>query len=621
MRLKIVYTLIAIGLFAAIPVLFSSFSERMTTADRVRTLARETGKSLTDLKEAAYAFRLGQKDADQLQKALTTARNSYKKIEFLVNHFYPEYAESHLNGAPLMHIKRDGQRSNVLTPEGLQFLNELIFSESPELEKVEISTVAQSLETHFAQLTRDLVNRSISDRETITAMRRQLITVFALGVTGFDTPGSAAGLSESQETLEALQAFAKNCGNANNPIVQLIDRHFAEAIAYLSENNDFETFDRLEFLMAYINPLYAALGELGKEISANSETEKLYGAWNPNTDNLFDTDFLDPYFYTELTREEDSEELRALGKRLFNDPALSEAGTMSCVTCHDPRKAFTDGRKKSDSNVQDTKVERNAPTLLNAVYADRYFYDLRAFTLEQQTEHVVFNSLEFNTNYESIAARILENTTYEAPMKTIFDKKLSPRDKLTKALTSYVLSLQSFNSPFDQFVRGETADLAPDVREGFNLFMGKASCGTCHFAPTFSGLVPPYFQKSESEILGVLNSPNETPPTLDSDNGRNSNGIKNEEAWIYNKSFKTVTVRNVALTAPYFHNGAYKSLEEVMDFYNEGGGAGRGLEVVNQTLSEDALDLSDAEIQSIITFMRALTDNGAGQSSMAEAKK
>ncbi len=621
MRLKIVYTLVAIGLFAAIPVLFASFTETMTNADRVRTLTHETGKSLTDLKEAAYAFRLGQKDADQLQKALTTARNSYKKIEFLVNHFYPEYAESHLNGAPLMHIKRDGQRSSVLTPEGLQFLDELIFSESPELEKVEISTVAQSLETHFAQLMRDLVNRSISDREIITAMRRQLITVFALGVTGFDTPGSAAGLSESQETLEALQAFAKNCGNANNPILQLIDRHFAEAIAYLFENNDFETFDRLEFLVAYINPLYSALGELGKEISDNSETEKLYGAWNPDTDNLFDTDFLDPYFYSELTREEDSEELRALGKRLFNDPALSEAGTMSCITCHDPGKAFTDGRKKSDSNVQYTKVERNAPTLLNAVYADRYFYDLRAFTLEQQTEHVVFNSLEFNTNYEAIAARILENTTYEAPMATLFDKKLSPRDKLTKALTSYVLSLQSFNSPFDQFVRGETADLPPDVREGFNLFMGKASCGTCHFAPTFSGLVPPYFQKSESEILGVLNSPNETPPTLDSDNGRNSNGIKNEEAWIYNKSFKTVTVRNVALTAPYFHNGAYKSLEEVMDFYNEGGGAGRGLEVVNQTLSEDALDLSDAEIQSIITFMRALTDNGAGQSSMAEAKK
>jgi len=174
-----------------------------------------------------------------------------------------------------------------------------------------------------------------------------------------------------------------------------------------------------------------------------------------------------------------------------------------------------------------------------------------------------------------------------------------------------VLSLQSFNSPFDEYVRGEKSDISAEVREGFNLFMGKAACGTCHFAPTFAGLVPPSFIHSESEILGVLKNPH--ADSLDADMGRNANGISNESAWIYDRSFKTTTVRNVELTAPYFHNGAYSSLNEVLDFYNEGGGEGKGLTVSNQTLSPDPLDLTDDEMNAIIAFMKSLTDNSAAE--------
>jgi cytochrome c peroxidase len=138
--------------------------------------------------------------------------------------------------------------------------------------------------------------------------------------------------------------------------------------------------------------------------------------------------------------------------------------------------------------------------------------------------------------------------------------------------------------------------------------MGKAACGTCHFAPTFGGLVPPLYHENESEVLGVFEKPGLKIP--DGDPGRAANGVVSEDADIYQHSFKTVSVRNVALTAPYFHHGGYKTLEEVLDFYNLGGAQGVGLadEVPHQTLPAARLNLSRGEISDIIAFLQSLSD-------------
>ena len=153
--------------------------------------------------------------------------------------------------------------------------------------------------------------------------------------------------------------------------------------------------------------------------------------------------------------------------------------------------------------------------------------------------------------------------------------------------------------------------LTAEVKKGFNLFMGKANCGTCHFAPNFSGLVPPLFDESESEVLGVRI--NADSLILDDDLGRYASGIPSYEAEFYKHSFKTLSVRNVKFSAPYFHNGGFTSLREVMDFYNNGGGAGRGLDVPYQTLSADSLNLNEDEINAIISFMEALSDTSNTQ--------
>src|SRR5690606_8489803 len=180
---------------------------------------------------------------------------------------------------------------------------------------------------------------------------------------------------------------------AKSKVIQL----FEEAIAYLNNPVSFEDFDRLTFLKSYVDPLYKKLGKL--EGTVNPDYLKYTSGWNPESTSIFAADFLNPYYFTELKREDDSKELRELGKTLFYDPVVSNEGKLSCASCHNPDKGFTDGVPKSLSNIQGKTVLRNAPTLLNAVYADRYFYDLRAFSLEQQAEHVIFNHDEFNTAY------------------------------------------------------------------------------------------------------------------------------------------------------------------------------------------------------------------------------
>ncbi|WP_417355539.1 cytochrome-c peroxidase [Flavobacterium sp.] len=561
--------------------------------------------SLEKLDKTTNDFRYGKTSLDSVQLALKNTRLSYKKVEFFLAFYYAEYIKSHINGAPLMHIEKEGTMPKVVSPEGLQVLDELVFSDEAEAERNQIASLSKTIKMKYAVLYSSITGQEFNNQYNVTAMRQQLIRDFSMGVTGFDTPGSLNGLEEVQSSFQGMLTFFKDNYNgdaiAKSKVIQL----FEEAIAYLNNPVSFEDFDRLTFLKSYVDPLYKKLGKL--EGTVNPDYLKYTSGWNPESTSIFAADFLNPYYFTELKREDDSKELRELGKTLFYDPVVSNEGKLSCASCHNPDKGFTDGVPKSLSNIQGKTVLRNAPTLLNAVYADRYFYDLRAFSLEQQAEHVIFNHDEFNTAYSDILNKLTADKAYADKFKTVFGKNAVTRENFSKALVSYVMSLQSFSSPFDKYIRGEQADIPAEVKRGFNLFAGKANCATCHFMPTFSGLVPPFYNENESEILGVLDDPKKTS-RLDMDMGRNDNKIQSEQAWIYERSFKTTTVRNIEVTGPYFHNGAYSTLEEVIDFYDNGGGEGVGLGVSNQTLSPDALNLTDEEKSDLIAFLKSLTD-------------
>ncbi|RZJ66752.1 MAG: cytochrome-c peroxidase [Flavobacterium sp.] len=586
---------------------FSSDADYSPVNTFLSTSNSDLMESVKKLDEAAHAFHKNPASGEDVKKAIAQTRLDYKKVEFYLAFYYPEFTTGYLNGAPLLQPEAEGNVMNIKEPEGLQVLDEMAGMDDAELkaERSKLVVLTQKLVVSYGMLFNGLQKRNYAQFAEIDAMRLQLIRIFSLGVSGFDTPGTLNGIAESAVSLEGMRTFFKL--QSGQSFYADIDSRFEAAIDYLNANPDFNSFDRLAFFKQHIDPLYKALGKTGLARNPDVDLEK-FSSWNPRSESIFDADFLNPYFFTELTKIENNAALETLGKKLFYDKNLSSDGKMNCASCHNPQLAFTDGKPKSESNVSGKTVLRNSPTLLNSVYADRYFYDLRAFGLEQQAEHVLFNKEEFNTHYQNILDKLNSDVSYSELSKKALKKNKTDRDVVIKALSSYVLSLQSHNSAFDRFARGETSQIPDDVYKGFNLFMGKANCATCHFVPTFSGLVPPLYNENESEVLGLQQHPK--TKLADTDLGRINNKTAVEKnAWIFNQSFKTVTVRNSGLTAPYFHNGAYSTLEEVMDFYNKGGGLGLGLPVSNQTLSGDALDLSENEVKQVIAFLNALSDN------------
>lgn len=598
------------------------------------------------LHQSALDFAKRRTNLATLRQQLQKTRIGYKGIEYIVEYYYPEHAKEHLNGPPLFHadpyphntgpyytipaeeyinnapldyLERDHYlgSNQVIAPRGLQVLDELLFSGEEDAQKQQVVQLTGELKKKWAIVMQAMEKRKYYQPfEVIEASRQELIRIFTLGITGFDTPGSQNALSEAKAALNALQqSMTRVLSAVEGKTVARVNALFTNAIKFLSQSNDFSTFDRLAFLRQYINPLYEGLMQLHQQLGLTT-TKQLTGqpaSLNFYSTNLFAADFLDPYYYSLLKKEKDSGGLTRLGKKLFYDTRISHTGTLSCGSCHRAELAFTDGAIKSLTNEGRNTVQRNAPSLINAVYADRYFYDLRSFDLEDQAGQVISNHQEFDTDFEELLQKINTDTAYTNAFDRVFGNKNKQvnRSQFSTALSSYMISLRSFNSEFDQYVRGEKKTISPKVKDGFNLFMGKANCGTCHYAPLFSGLVPPYYRENETEVLGVLENPLQRK--VDSDMGRAANKVFHEDLSIYQRAFKTVSVRNAAVTGPYFHNGAYMSLEQVIDFYDHGGAAGAGLgdELPNQTLAPDSLHLSKYEKDALIAFLQSLTDSSA----------
>lgn len=168
------------------------------------------------------------------------------------------------------------------------------------------------------------------------------------------------------------------------------------------------------------------------------------------------------------------------------------------------------------------------------------------------------------------------------------------------AIGSYVRSLVALNSRFDEYMQGNKIAMNQQEISGFNLFMGKAKCATCHYMPLFNGSFPPQYTIIESEVIGVPKNIAQT--AIDTDMGR-YNILKTPA---FKHAFKITTVRNAARTAPYMHNGVFTTLEQVVDFYNKGGGAGQGYKVDNQTLAANKLNLTPKECSEVIAFIKTL---------------
>lgn len=607
MKLKWI-TLVLVGSFVL--VMGSAFqSEGESTVDRV---AQMYTNRISSFAEGVHSLRevvLNRSSNEEIIAAYSQLRLAYKEVEYLMYYADAEWVTNFINGAPLPHLEPKTSAIRVLEPEGMQRIEELVYED--EIDFPTLQRKVNSLVKNTDKFVGISHYHHFTEREIFEAVRFELIRILSQGITGFDTPGSDRAIIEAATafaaTRDGIRVFDAQLAEVNAPFANAYFTLWDEALAYLQANPDFDSFQRGVFTRMYIEPLFEKTVEAQDMlyIEFKDETTLAVQSVNYRAKHIFSEELINPFFFTFMNEDEYTPEKVELGRTLFYDPVFSENMERSCASCHKPELAFTDGQTKSTAFHFDGTVNRNSPTLVNAVLAPRFFHDLRVTKLESQFNEVLANPSELNSSYLQVANRILESEEYVALFKQAFgaNARIDKRSVET-ALSAFVTSLQSFNSPVDKWLRGE-GEVSESVERGYDLFMGKAACGTCHFAPTFSGLVPPYFTDIESEVLGV---PVDTAASaIDPDLGR-AGGLMREASEIYNHSFKTVTVRNIAVTGPYMHNGVYETLEEVLDFYNDGGGTGHGLDVPNQTLPFDELNLNEQEFADLKAFMEALTD-------------
>ena len=269
-----------------------------------------------------------------------------------------------------------------------------------------------------------------------------------------------------------------------------------------------------------------------------------------------------------------------LGKTLFFDRRLSGDGTMSCASCHVPDQAYTDGQELSLS-YPTTRNWRNTPTLLNIAYFKSLFHDGRAATLEEQALFPVMSSFEMNLNLDYLEEKIRIVPEYGAAFKKVFGGEVT-KARIAMAIAAFERTLVSVNAPLDRYLKGDKAAISPGARRGFEIFTGKGKCADCHFGPNLSDdrfhalNVPenpedrkdPRIAATRRFVAKVFRY--EDYRNLEEDPGRYL-VTREMKDW---KAFRTPTLREIAKTPPYMHNGTMKTLEEVLDFFDRGGGPG-----------------------------------------------
>ena len=277
---------------------------------------------------------------------------------------------------------------------------------------------------------------------------------------------------------------------------------------------------------------------------------------------------------------EATSQLPLLGKKLFFDPILSKDGTVSCASCHKPDHAFSDDKPLS-IGVGGQKGERNTPTVWNSAKLKLLFWDGRAASLEEQAIGPITNPKEMGETIENVLKKLNANEFYKKDFQSIFGESPITQAQLSGAISAFERILISHDSDYDRYISGVSMALSPSSERGWNLFFGKAMCSECHTGSDFTD--------GDFHNIGL---------PITNDTGRAKISGKKEDT----RKFKTPTLREVALTAPYFHNGQFETLEQVVAFYNAGGGKDEFKDPLKKPLN-----LNEQEQKDLIEFLKALT--------------
>ncbi len=280
----------------------------------------------------------------------------------------------------------------------------------------------------------------------------------------------------------------------------------------------------------------------------------------------------------------------ALGKKLFEDSIMSKNNNVSCATCHIESKGFANG-EAFGIGTHGNNTKRHVPHIYNMESNTSYFWDGRATTMEEQLSKVISSKDELDMNYSELILRLNKNSYYKSKFDSLFPENGISKSTISKAIISYEKSIKAVDSNFDRYLDGDSSVLTAVQKKGFELFITKANCIACHNGENLTdgvfhnvGVKTNDLGRSIIDKIGMSNEFNSTPYPFFSTF----------------KAFKTPSLRNVKLSAPYFHDGSKKTLREVVEFYNKGG------ENPDQTgLAKEIhpLNLDNEEIEALVNFL------------------
>ncbi len=320
----------------------------------------------------------------------------------------------------------------------------------------------------------------------------------------------------------------------------------------------------------------------------------------------------------------------SLGEKLFNDKRFSRTGEVACANCHSPDKAFTDGPLSVSEGINKFKGTRNAPTVINAAYFEAQFWDGRSPSLEDQALHPFLNPVEMGlANHDPILEIVRTDPEYSAAFKRVFGKSGEgiTMDEVTKAIASFERTLVAADSRFDRwYFAGEVNALNETEKRGFSLFVNEGRCVSCHLVEQTQALftdnrfhnIGVGINDIQEEVPDLANAFLEADATLSEVDVKVLTDARTSElgrfaiSRVFDDlgSFKTPTLRNISLTAPYMHDGSLATLREAVVHYNNGGVTKEG-DPVNDFLSGGIrpLNLTDQQIDDLVAFMETLTSS------------
>ena len=549
-----------------------------------------------------------------LRRQIESARLKLKNIDFWLRYFEPN-AYRKING-PLP-VEWENEVFEKFEPpyrrEGAGLsLAELSLDQTPLLKDSLIQLIKKSEEAIKTFEADSITGQLNSYSHFFLANRLFLLNLAAIYTTGFECPDTNHVFPELQSMLMGTKEIYNHYNQSfpEQPLTGEYLEKYEKTISFVeTQGTGFSQFNHFDFIRDYVNPLFAMNQKFINDYNARSINYNDY-TLNNNIQSIFDKSLYASQntkgLYSMVEDEKTLRQIRYIGKLLFYDPILSGNNMRSCASCHKPTEYFTDTTNGSAFQFdKQQRLPRNTPTLINSVYNHLLMLDGKHISLQAQGKDVITNPNEMNSNEKELLKKVLSCKVYKEAFKSFL--KLTPEEKnitlnhIVSAITFYDGSYSRFYSPFDNAMNNK-GFVSDEAKRGFNLFMSRAKCATCHFVPNFNGVKPPYIG-SEFEVLGA---PADTSfKELSPDKGR----------YLINKApetlhaFRTGSIRNAVYTKPYMHNGVFRSLEEVIDFYDVGGGQGKKLIVDNQTLAVDSLHLTRSEKKELLAFMYSLNED------------